>query len=134
MRTRPASTAARMSRSDRTLTGGESATAVAAAGRPPIDASACGAGATSSSDDLAGTSAALGEQGVDLALQLLQVVEGLVDAGEPDVGDLVERTQTLHGQLADGRRRDLVDAQRAQMRLDGVRGIVRGLRRHRDAG
>ena len=56
--------------------------------------------------------AALGEQRVDLALELLEVLEALVDAGESDVGDLVDAAQLLHGHRADARRRDLGDAAR----------------------
>ena len=63
-RRRPASRAARMSRSDRTLI---------AAGRA-----------------VGSRRAALVEERVDLALEVLEVLEALVDAGEPDVGDLVD--------------------------------------------
>ena len=33
---------------------------------------------------------------VDLALEVLDALEALVDAGEPDVGDLVERVELVH--------------------------------------
>ncbi len=33
---------------------------------------------------------------VDLALEVLEVLEALVDAGEPDVGDLVDAAERLH--------------------------------------
>src|SRR4051812_49910498 len=74
------------------------------------------------SDDVA----ALREQRVDLALERLEVLEALVDAGEPDVRDLVDAAQLLHRERADARRRDFGDARRAQLGLDRVRGRVGG--------
>ena len=44
--------------------------------------------------------AALVVEGVDLALERLEVLEALVDAGEADVGDLVDRAELLHRQRA----------------------------------
>ena len=43
--------------------------------------------------------------GVHLALEVLEVLEALVDRGEPDVGDVVERPQLVHRQRPDARRR-----------------------------
>ena len=74
--TRPPPAPARMSRSERTLT---------LRARPGVPA--------------------LLVQGVDLALERLEVLEALVDAGEPDVGDLVDRAELLHRHGADPRRR-----------------------------
>jgi hypothetical protein len=42
--------------------------------------------------------AALGEEVVDLALEVLEVVEALVDAREADVGDLVELAELVLGE------------------------------------
>src|SRR3954468_6103004 len=51
--------------------------------------------------------ALVGVQRVVLALEVLEVHEALVDAGEPDVGDVVEAAKRLHRQGPDSRRRHL---------------------------
>ena len=78
--------------------------------------------------------AALGVQGVDLALERLEVLEALVDAGEPDVGDLVDAAELLHRERADPRRRHLGDAGGAQLGLDRVGGGLGRAVRHGPAG
>src|ERR1035437_10047362 len=65
-----------------------------------------------------------GVQAVDLALQVGQVLERLVDAGEADIGDLVEPTQALHCQRADPLRGHLGDTGRAQLDLDRIGGLL----------
>ena len=70
--------------------------------------------------------AALGEQGVDLALERLEILEALVDAGEPDVGDLVDAAELLHRERPDARRRHLTHAGAAQFGFDGVGRGLRG--------
>src|SRR6185503_19561624 len=82
----------------------------------------------------AGVGVALGVERVDLALQRLEVVEALVDAGEPDVGDLVELAELLHRERADARRRDLGRALRAELSLDLVGGLLGGVVGDRPAG
>src|SRR6266508_633536 len=62
------------------------------------------------------------EQRVDLALEVLEVLEALIDAGKSDVGDLVDVPQLVHGQSPDSRGRDLARAGRPQLGLDLVGG------------
>src|SRR4029079_6229300 len=71
--------------------------------------------------------AALGVQAVALALERLEVVEALVDAREPDVGDLVELAQLGHREETDARRIDLGRALRAELRLDLVGCLLGGV-------
>src|SRR6478735_12200990 len=78
--------------------------------------------------------AALGVERVDLALQRLEVLEALVDAGEADVGDLVDAAELLHRQRADAGRRDLGDAGGTQLGFDGVGGGFGGPVRDGPAG
>src|SRR4051794_23136673 len=82
---------------------------------------------------LEGRRVALGEQRVDLALQGFEIVEALVDAREPDVGDVVELAQLRHRQGADVRRRDLRGALGTQLGLDLVGRALGGIVRNRSA-
>src|SRR3954447_16249091 len=77
---------------------------------------------------------ALRKQRVDLALEVLEVVEALVDAREPDVCDVVELAQLLHREGADQRRRDLGRALRPKLRLDLVGRPLGGIVGDRSAG
>src|SRR4051794_10499536 len=77
--------------------------------------------------------AALREQAVDFALERLEVLEALVDAGEPDVRDLVDATELLHGQRSDAGRRHLGDPSGTKLGLDGIGGLLRGAFRDRSA-
>src|SRR6188472_1318231 len=77
-------------------------TELVAASRP----NALGAGVA----DVDRDRAALGVEGIDLALERLEILETLIDAGEPDVGDLVDAAELLHGERADARRWDLCHA------------------------
>src|SRR6187397_1752822 len=70
--------------------------------------------------------ATLGVEGIDFALEGLEVLEALIDAGEPDVCDLVDAAELLHRQRTDPRRRDFRDAGGAQLGLDGVGGGLGG--------
>src|SRR6187200_2238566 len=101
-------------------------TELVAASRP----NALGAGVA----DIDRDGAALGVEGIDLALERLEVLEALIDAGEPDVGDLVDAAELLHGQRADARRRDLGHAGGAQLGFDGVGGCFGGAVRHGPPG
>src|SRR5436189_5378759 len=97
MTTAPASMEARMSRSDRTLICGRLSHA---------EGTSRG---HSGGSGLAGLElrADLLVEAVDLALQVLEVLEALVDAGEPDVGDLIKLAELGHRELADAGARDL---------------------------
>src|SRR4051812_49108242 len=115
MRTRPACMAARISRSDRTAI-----EAIIAADRrvwktrsaswrglSAFRVPLASAGAATRSDLLVPFDLlALGHQRVDLALELLDVLEALVNAGKSDVSDLVELAQLVHRHLADRPRRN----------------------------
>src|SRR5439155_25841180 len=67
---------------------------------------------------------------VDLALERLEVLEALVDAGKPDVGDVVEAPELRHRELADLLRRDLGHALGAELGLDLVGSLLGGAVRH----
>ena len=73
--------------------------------------------------------AVLREQRVDLALEVLEVLEALIDAGEPDVGDVVERSPgwsiaaLRHGSILgrpDERSSSLAAVGRARGRVLGI--------------
>src|SRR5690349_2081408 len=86
-----------------------------------------GAGAAQC-DSALGLGALLLPECVDLALEVLDALEALVHAGEADVGDLIQRVELLHRELADARRRHLGHALAAELRLDLVRRLLgRGL-------
>src|SRR4029079_11670520 len=78
--------------------------------------------------------AALSEQGVHFALESLEILEALVDAGEPDVGDLVDAAELLHGERPDPRRGHLGDAGGAELGLDRVGGRFGGAVRNGPPG
>src|SRR5262245_55782806 len=78
--------------------------------------------------------ATLGEQAVDLALQVLEVVEALVHAREADVGDLVQLAELLHRQRTDPRRRHLARTLGPELRLDRVGRLLGGVVGDRPAG
>ena len=63
---------------------------------------------------------ALGAQQGDGGLEVLEVVEGLVDGGEPEVGDLVELPERLEHSQADLVRLDLGAPLRADALLDAL--------------
>src|SRR3990172_2640670 len=98
MRTRPDSISARMSRSARTLK--------AWSGLHP--------------SRVVTVVVARRVERVDLALEVLEILEALVHGRETDVGDLIERAKLLHGQLPHPRAGDLGDAAAAQLGLDLV--------------
>src|SRR3954454_5932738 len=98
-----------MSRSDRTLT---------SSGSLPVLAEAVA------------RRVALRVKGVDLPLQVLQVVEALIHAGEADVRDLVELPQLLLGKTAHVSRRHFRHALRPQLGLDLIRRLLGGIGAH----
>src|SRR6476659_7408632 len=90
--------------------------------------------AAGSQVDLDRVVAPLGVERIDLALQVLQVIEALVDAGEPDVGDLVELAELVLGERPDPGRVHLGRAFGAQLGLDLVGGTLGGIIRARATG
>ncbi len=76
----------------------------------------------------------LGEQLVNLALEVLEVLEALVDRCEADVGDVVQGAQLLHRERTDAGARDLRQAGAAQLALDRVGGALRGILGNRASG
>ena len=74
---------------------------------------------------------ALPDQPIDLALQRLDVVVGVIDRCEPDVGQLVELAERIGGQAADLGGGHLRVAAAAQGRLDLVHRGLDPVERHR---
>src|SRR5450759_791569 len=66
----------------------------------------------------------LGIQIVHLALERFEILEALVDAGEADVGDLVERSELVHRELPYLRRINLRNPAGAELGLDLVGGLL----------
>src|SRR4051794_28966821 len=115
MTTAPAWSEARMSRSDRTLIRRRLSHADGSSRGHP------GAGSGLARVELR---ADLLVEAVDLALEVLEVLEALIDAREPDVGDLVELAELGHRELPDARARDFQHALGAELRLDLVGGLL----------
>src|SRR5215207_55029 len=70
--------------------------------------------------------ALLGVDRIDFAFEVLEVLEALVHASEPDVRDLVDRAQLLHGQRSNPGRWHLRRAGCPQLGLDLVGGLLGG--------
>src|SRR5207302_3862886 len=66
------------------------------------------------------------QQLVDLVFDLLQVHEGTVDGGKPDVGDFIEAAQLVHHQLAHLARRNLHLSAGSELSLDLVHHALDG--------
>src|SRR5919204_4100526 len=112
MPTSPDSMAARMSRSDRTLIRWQVTRRRGSLLAAPAVAT-------------------LVEQRIDFALEVLEILEALINACEPDVGDLVDLAQLGHRQSADSRRGNLALPGRPQLGLDLVGRDVGGVVGHR---
>src|ERR1035437_4734921 len=75
----------------------------------------------------------LGVEVVHLALERLDILEARVDAGEADVGDLIQRPQLVHRHLADDRRVHFRASGGAQLGFDLIGRLLGGLFRQGSA-
>src|SRR3954447_1212587 len=135
MRTRPACMAARISRSDNTAIGADyrgRPTSAEARSALRVALPACAA-ARGTRGAFVLKLLALGEQRVDLALELLDVLEALVHAGKPDVGDLIELAELVHGHLTDRSRRHLRLPAGTEGGLDLLGRLIGSVSRNRPA-